>query len=76
MHPLSGDLASLKDSEVESKIFDLTKKYFMTHNTEIREQISMLLDTYNQELSTRRANALKKLMDNRDKSLDKLINVS
>jgi hypothetical protein len=76
MHPLSGTLDHLKDSELESKIGDLTKKYFMTPNTEVKSQISMLLETYNQELSKRRQNALKQMMDSRDKSLDKLIRVS
>jgi putative salt-induced outer membrane protein YdiY len=76
MHPLSGTLDEFKDSELESKIGDLTKKYFMTHNTEVKSQISMLLGTYNEELTKRRQNALKQMMNLRDKSLDKLINVS
>jgi len=76
MHPLSGTLDEFKDSELESKIGDLTKKYFMTHNTEVKSQIAMLLGTYNEELGRRRQNALKQMMNSRDKSLDKLINVS
>jgi hypothetical protein len=76
MHPLSGTLDHFKDSELESKIGDLTKKYFMTYNTDMKTQISMLLETYNEELSRRRQNALKQLMDSRDKNLDKLIRVS
>jgi len=76
MHPLSGTLDHLKDNELESKIGDLTKKYFMTYNTEIKSQISMLLETYKEELSKRRQAALKQMMDSRDKNLDKLIRVS
>jgi len=76
MHPLSGTLDEFKDSELESKIGDLTKKYFMTHNTEVKSQIAMLLGTYNEEMSKRRQRALKQMMDSRDKKLDKLINVS
>jgi len=76
MHPLAGDFELLKDSEIESKINDLTRKYFMTYNVDIRSQISMLLDVYKEEMSKRRQAALEKLMANRDKSLDKLINVS
>jgi hypothetical protein len=76
MHPLAGTLDSLKDSELETKIGDLTNKYFMTYNTDIKSQISMLLDTYKEELSRRRQNALKQMMNSRDKSLDKLIKVS
>ena len=63
MHPLVGSLSEVKTTELENKITDLTKKYFMTNNMEARHQISMVLDS-----------ALKKLMD--DKSLDKLIKVN
>jgi hypothetical protein len=76
MHPLVNDFSHLKDSEVENKIGELTRKYFMTHNVEIRNQIVMLLETYKEEAGNRRRAALEKLMENRDKSLDKLINVS
>jgi hypothetical protein len=76
MHPLSGTLENFKDSELESKIGDLTKKYFMTYNTDMKNQIVMLLETYNEELSKRRQRALKQMMDSRDKNLDKLIRVS
>jgi hypothetical protein len=75
MHPLVTNLNELKDSEVEARISDLTKKYFMSPNPELRAQVSAVLDTYKEEMSKRRQEALKKLMDTRDKSLDKLINV-
>jgi hypothetical protein len=75
MHPLVTNLNELKDSEIETKIGDLTKKYFMSSNPQLRAQISAVLDSYKEEMSKRRAEALKKLMDTRDKSLDKLINV-
>ena len=76
MHPLSGNLADLKDSEIESKIQDLTKKYFMTNNSEVKHQISSLLENYNQEIGRRRQIALAKLMENSGKDLDKLIKVN
>lgn len=76
MHPLAGDMSSLKDGELESKISDLTKKYFMTSNTGIKAQIATLLENYRNELSTRRSAEWKKMIENRDKGLDKLINVS
>jgi len=77
MHPLAGDLVNLKDSEIDGKISDLTKKYFMTPNPGVRSQISSLLDAYKDEQRKRQQIALKKLMDNnKDKGLDKLINVS
>lgn len=76
MHPLVESFDGVKDSEIESKIGDLTKKYFMTSNPGVKSQIANVLDSYNEEMSKRRQAALKKMMDNRDKSLDKLINVS
>jgi hypothetical protein len=76
MHPLAGDMASLKDGELESKISDLTKKYFMTSNPGIKSQIATLLENYRNELATRRSAEWKKMIENRDKGLDKLINVS
>lgn len=76
MHPLAGDLSDLKDSELESKISELTGKYFQTHNTALKAQVASLLEDYNSELNKRRSEQLKKMMDSRDKSLDKLIKVS
>jgi hypothetical protein len=76
MHPLAGNLSELKDVELESKIGDLTKKYFMTQNPGVREQMGALLDTYKDELSKRQKAAWDKMMANRDKTLDKLINVN
>ena len=61
MHPLINDLSDLKDAEVDQKIQDLTKKYFQT---------------YKEEASKRRAKALEAMMSNRDKGLDKLININ
>lgn len=75
MHPLAGDFSSLKDNELETKAGELTKKYFQTHNPAVQKQIAMLLDSYNEEIKKRRQAALEKMMQNRDKSLDKLINI-
>ena len=76
MHPLSGNLSELKDSELETKITELTGKYFQTSNTGLKAQVASLLEDYNAELNRRRSEQLKKMMDSRDKSLDKLIKVS
>lgn len=76
MHPLVDDLSNLKDAELESKISDLTRKYFMTNNIAVREQISAMLDTYKDAVAARRQAEWQKMMDNRDKGLDKLININ
>ena len=68
MHPLIGDLSDLKDSELESKISELSRKYFSTG--------SMELDSYKEEMAKRQAAAYQKLMQTRNKDLDKLINVN
>lgn len=76
MHPLAGDFEQFKDSEIEAKIQELSRKYFMTHNSDVQQQISMILNDYNQELSKRRQAALEKMMKTADKSIDKLIKVN
>jgi hypothetical protein len=76
MHPLAGDLSQFKDSEIESKINDLTRKYFGTYNFELQQQISMMLNTYKSEMANRRQREYEKMMNSRNKDLDKLINVS
>ena len=76
MHPLVGELSALKDGELETKISELTKKYFMTTNPGIKSQIATLLENYRHELTTRRNSEWQKMVENRDKGLDKLVNIS
>lgn len=76
MHPLIGDISQIKDAELDQKISDLTKKYFMTHNPGVQSQISAVLQAYKQEQQRRQQVAWEKMMNNRDKNLDKLINVN
>jgi hypothetical protein len=76
MHPLAGDFVNLKDSEIESKINDLTKKYFMTPNPGVQQQISNLLNDYKNELYKRQQEQLQKMMQRHSKDIDKLVNVS
>lgn len=76
MHPLVYNLSELKTTELETKINDLTKKYFMTSNFELQNQITNMLDAYKEELSNRQREEWNKVMESRNKGLDKLINVS
>jgi hypothetical protein len=76
MHPLAQEMAGVKDAELEGKLNDLTKKYFLTQNTGVKHQISLMIDTYKDELASRRMAEYNKMMNNRDKGLDKLINIS
>jgi hypothetical protein len=76
MHPLIGDLSNLKDNEVETRLSELTRKYFATNNFELREQLVMVLNTYKEEMAKRQQRAYEKMMSNRNKDLDKLIKVN
>jgi len=76
MHPLVDDLSNLKDVELESKIQDLSKKYWQARNPHLANQIILLLDIYKEELAARRLKSYQAQFQNRDKELDKLINVS
>lgn len=75
MHPLAEDFSKLKDSEIEEKIHELSKKFYITHNPSVQKQISMFLDLYQEELRGRRARLWQQQYQNRDKDLDKLIKV-
>jgi hypothetical protein len=75
IHPLAEDFSQLKDVEVETKLQDLSKKYWQTSNPAVRQQISIFIDLYKMELSTRRAKLVEQQYQKRDKDLDKLINV-
>jgi hypothetical protein len=76
MHPLAIDCSGLKDSEIENKIQELSKKFWMTRNPEIQRQISQLLDYYKMEINHRREKFWKEQNEKRDTDLDKLININ
>lgn len=75
MHPLIGNLSNFKDAEIDAKISELTGKYFSTSNQQLKNQISMALETYKLEQTNRQQASYAKMMNNRNKDLDKLINV-
>jgi glutamate synthase domain-containing protein 3 len=76
MHPLVHDLDKLKDAELENRINELTRKYFATYNFDVQQQIIMILESYKEELAKRQRSAYEKMMNSRNKDLDKLIKVS
>jgi hypothetical protein len=76
MHPLIDDLSKLKDGELEAKINDLTRKYFMVRNPGVQAQMVSMLDSYKYELDLRRRREYENMVNNRDKGLDKLININ
>lgn len=75
IHPLQEDLSNLKESELENKIQDLTKKYFTAYklgNPQLLTQISTFITIYKEELNKRYYEKSKKELDG---DLDQLINV-
>jgi hypothetical protein len=76
LHPLAVDLTTLKDSEVEEKLQELTRKYFAAQRLgkpELLTQIATFVTIYKQELSRR---YLEKTNPELDGDLDQLINVN
>ena len=75
-NPLVHSFDNLSDIELEEKILELNKKFWMTHNPQVKEQITAILDMYKAEMEGRRAKAKKINSQDGDKSLDNLINIS
>jgi hypothetical protein len=78
-HPLLGNPQDLKDQELDAKIFDLTKKYYIASSLgqgAAANQIVIALDMYREEQQRRQYEATKNLMKKQDKDLDDLINVN
>jgi hypothetical protein len=74
-HPFQEDFSDLKDSEIEQKIQDLSKKYWIaykTGNKDLLTQLDTFLIIYKQELSKR---YLERSKDQFNGDLDQLINV-
>jgi hypothetical protein len=76
MHPFVNDTADLTDSELEEKIQSASRNYWRTTNPQIQSQIQMIIETYKQELETRKVKQRLEQQNNDDPDLDNLINVS
>jgi len=74
-HPLQQDLSGLSDSEIESKLQELSRKYFAAQrmgSADLLTQVSTFVNIYRNELSRR---YMTKNKGDLDKDLDQLINV-
>tara|TARA_B110000503_G_C6845343_1_gene288503 strand:+ start:204 stop:443 length:240 start_codon:yes stop_codon:yes gene_type:complete len=78
LNPLVDSLESFTITELENKVVELQRKYFMTHNPQVQAQIANILDIYREEAHTRRAIEYQRQKDqeNGGKGLDSLINIS
>jgi hypothetical protein len=77
-NPLVEDLTHLKDTDLDSRINDLNKKYSIAMrlgNGSVGMQIAVVLDQLREEVQRRQIEASKKLMSKQNKDLDNLINV-
>lgn len=75
-NPLADNIHTLKDLELENKIQELSRKYFMSNDHNVQHQITVFLDMYKAELANRRARLWQEQYQKRDTDLDSLINVS
>lgn len=77
-NPLLENLSTLKDTELESRITDLHKKYTIAlrmGNGSLGMQIAVALQSLTEETQRRQRESTKKLMKNQGKDLDGLINI-
>ncbi len=77
-HPLEGDLSQLKDSEVEAKLVELTRKYYQAArlgNPDLLTQISTFVTIYRDELRKRQAKLMSSTNNVTNEDLGQLINV-
>jgi hypothetical protein len=73
-HPLISDLTEFKDQEIENKLIELNKKFYVAArfgNQDLLTQLSTVITIYREELGKRHAQKLK----NADGDLGQLINV-
>jgi hypothetical protein len=76
-NPLVDSFARLSDVEVENKMLELQRKYYMTHNPQVQNQIAAILDMYREEARARRAKQYQQQQEkNGENGLDNLIKVS
>ena len=76
-NPLVDDISVLSDSELDQKITELSRKYFMSANPQVQMQISAILEMYKEEMRARRARQqLEQSQNNDNNGLDSLINIS
>lgn len=75
-HPFQEKLEDLKDQDIDQRIQDLSKKFFIAQRlgqTELLTQLSIFVNIYREELTRRHLEKTKKDLDG---DLDKLINVN
>lgn len=75
-NPLMPDLREVKDQELENKLHELTKKYWIaarSGNGALSQQILVALESYKDEMRRRQVEQQRSLMEKQNKDLDDLI---
>ena len=70
------DLREVKDQELENKLHELTKKYWIAArggNGALSQQILVALESYKDEMRRRQVEQQRSLMEKQNKDLDDLI---
>jgi hypothetical protein len=75
-NPLVDSFDQLTDTQIDERIQELGRKYWMTRNPDVQGQIAVVLEMFKQEAASRRVKAFQKMQENGDNDLDNLINVS
>jgi len=79
INPLIDNLSHYTDTQLESNIQDLQRKYFLTRNPGLKDQIANILAVYREELYCRRVIADNQQNESSNidgKDLDSLIKIS
>jgi hypothetical protein len=77
MHPLQINVSDLSDTEIDERIKELTKKYFLAIRVSptAAEQVVMLLDDYKNEYQVRMERKRSDMAKSMGTDLDDLINI-
>ena len=78
-NPLIPDLSEMKTTDLEAKINELSRKYFIaarSGNGSLANQIIVALDVYKAELQAKHLAASQVAMQSGNKDLDDLIKIS
>ena len=73
-NPLVDNFNDLSDNDIELKIAELSRKYFISHNPQVQQQIQTIIEMLREE--TKKRNAKNLSSQNPESDLDNLINVS
>ena len=76
IHPLIDDLSDLSDTELQEKIADLSKKYWLNNNPSVQSQILLVLEQHKEEQRVRIQQSQQQNQDSDENDLDNLINIS